>query len=321
MKKSIAQDGKRLLSRVKRLALAAIVVALSVLAWGLIEPYIIDVEKYEVTLANLPDEWHGRRVAVIGDTQVGMWLDNTRTVRRVAEHLTTDQPDVALLVGDFIYHGGKDPEKRIQEVVRLLQPLTDATVPLYAVLGNHDYSATSSREPNIRDGQARQLKAALTDAGILVLENEAVPLFAAGSDSGNPLYVAGIGPHLPRKDRPQEALAEIPEDAPRLVMMHNPASFAGIRAGGAPLAVAGHTHGGQIRLPFPSPEWSMLSLITEGPVHTDGWIEEYGSPGNRLYVNRGIGFSIIPLRINCRPEITYFTLLAGNAAGPSDSAH
>lgn len=315
MKKSTAQDGKRLLSRVKRLALAAIVVALFVLAWGLLEPYFIDVETYEVTLANLPDAWHGRRVAVIGDMQVGMWLDNTATVRWAAERLAAAQPDAVLLVGDFIYHGGSDPEEHIRKVVRLLKPLTDTSIPLYAVLGNHDYSVTSSQEPTIGEARAHRLTAALSDAGIRVLQNETAPLFAAGADGGEPLYLAGIGPHLPRKDRSQEALAAIPEGAPRLVLMHNPASFAAIPGGAAPLAVAGHTHGGQIRLPFPTPEWSMLSLITEGPIHTDGWIEAYGNRGNQLYVNRGIGFSLVPLRIFCRPEITYFTLLTGSDAG------
>lgn len=103
-------------------------------------------------------------------------------------------------------------------------------------------------------------------------------------------------------------------------MMHNPASFTAIPTVGAPLAIAGHTHGGQIRLPFPTPEWSTLSLISEGQVHTDGWIEKYGNPGNRLYVNRGIGFSIVPFRINYRPEITYFTLLAESDAASSTSA-
>lgn len=302
-------------SRARRLVLAALAVVLSVLVWGLTEPYVVDVEKHEVMLANLPDEWHGRRVAVIGDMQVGMWLDNTTTVRWVAERLAAEQPDAVLLVGDFIYHGGSDPEERIGKVVRLLEPLTDTTIPLYAVLGNHDYSVTATQEATIGEARARELTVALSDAGIRVLQNEAVPLFVDGADGGDPLYLAAIGPHLPRKDRPQEALAAIPEGAPRLVMMHNPASFAAIPNDEAPLAVAGHTHGGQIRLPFPTPNWSMLALITEGPIHTDGWIEEYGNRGNRLYVNRGIGFSLVPLRIYCRPEITFFRLLAGSDAG------
>lgn len=52
-----------------------------------------------------------------------------------------------------------------------------------------------------------------------------------------------------------------------------------------------------------------MSLVTESPVATDGWIESgFGAAGNRLYVNRGIGFSVMPLRINCPPELTWVTL-------------
>lgn len=69
--------------------------------------------------------------------------------------------------------------------------------------------------------------------------------------------------------------------------MHNPDTFPQLPAGSAPVAVAGHTHGGQIRVPF-LPEWSYLSLVQEGEVHVDGWVaEEYGEAGNELYVIAG----------------------------------
>lgn len=300
-------NGSVMSPRVKRLGVTILAALLILLVWGLIEPYFIGVENYSIPLANLPRDWNGRRVAVIGDTQIGMWLDNAKTVERAAEQLTEAQPDAVFLLGDFIYHGGNDPDRRIREVVSLLKPLTDTDIPVYAVLGNHDYSVTSSQQPEVKQSRASQLVAALEDAEIRVLQNEAVPLFPGGESSGEPLYLVGVGPHMPNKDRPQDALAAIPEDAPRIVIMHNPKSFAAIEAGEAPLAVAGHTHGGQIRLPF-SPGWSLVSMLAAGEIHTDGWIDDYGKPGNRLYVNRGIGFSYIPIRINCRPEITYFSL-------------
>ena len=99
----------------------------------------------------------------------------------------------------------------------------------------------------------------------------------------------------------------IPAAAPRMVMMHNPETFAKLPANTAPVAVAGHTHGGQFRIPF-APDWSYKSLTAKDRAKVDGWIDDFGAHGNHLYVNRGIGFSTLPLRINTPPEITVFTL-------------
>lgn len=124
------------------------------------------------------------------------------------------------------------------------------------------------------------------------------------------LYIVGVAPSWPGRAAPQEALAQVPAEAPRLVLMHNPAAFAELAAGTAPVAVAGHTHGGQVRLPG-LPQWTWLTYVQSDPVHVDGWItEDYGHGSNRLYVNRGIGFSLLPLRINAVPEVTRFTLRA-----------
>ena len=73
------------------------------------------------------------------------------------------------------------------------------------------------------------------------------------------------------------------------------------------MAVAGHTHGGQLRLPG-APAWTFLTRVQESEVYDDDWVTSHSSPGNNLYVNRGIGFSLVPLRIFCMPELTFFTL-------------
>jgi predicted MPP superfamily phosphohydrolase len=98
--------------------------------------------------------------------------------------------------------------------------------------------------------------------------------------------------------------------------MHNPAAFAALPGGSAPVTLAAHTHGGQVRLPFGLfPEWSWMTLVREAGFYgeADGWIDGYGRPGNRLYINRGIGFSIIPMRLFCPPEATLITLRAAPA--------
>ena len=293
------------------LTIAGLLVLL--LAWGLIEPYLIDREPHVARVPDLPAAWEGKQVAQISDWQVGMWLDNEPTIRRIIRRILKEQPALVLLTGDFIYHPGRSPQEELRKVADLLRPLRASGIPAYAVLGNHDYDVTGP-DASAREQLARAVRDTLENAGATVLQNEAVPLASPGDRqegddmaAGSTLFLVGIGPHLPDQDEPAAALADAPDEAPRLVMMHNPDTFARLPARSAPLAVAGHTHGGQVRLPF-TPAWTWLTYAKEDRVHADGWIDGYGRPGNRLYVNRGIGFSALPLRINCMPELTLFTL-------------
>lgn len=246
---------------------------------------------------------------MIGDWQVGMWLDNTLTINRIVDQLVEERPDLVLIIGDFIYHPMKSPSQELNKVSDAVRPLAQSGIPTYAVLGNHDYGM-SSKKANPNQQLAAKVKATLEGVGVEVFQNEAIalsPSESSNSVTATPLYLVGIGANWPNNDKPEVALSKVPSGAPRFVMMHNPDSFDQMPPSTAPVAVAGHTHGGQISLPF-TPEWSWLTFSKQDKVHTDGWIDGYGKPGNRLYVNRGVGFSMIPIRINAPPEVTLFTL-------------
>lgn len=275
----------------------------AVLAWGLLEPYVLDKPQYEVQMPNLPPELDGQRVAVMGDFQIGMWLSNRRTVQRAISAAREARPAAVLLLGDFIYKLAQPDAPQITDVASLVEPLCQDGIPTYAVLGNHDYDLLwPSDEPQYDLAQA--LVAALERVGVVVLQNEAVAL--PGTNAG--LYIVGLGSHYAANDFPELAFSRVPPAAARIVMMHHPASFAKIAPGCAPLAVAGHTHAGQLRLPF-APHWSYLSLLEKEVVQAGGWSRSsYGQPGNHLYVNRGIGFNLLPLRFNAPPELTFFSL-------------
>lgn len=278
---------------------------LALIVWGLVEPYILDEEEETVVIPNLPTAWSGKKIGQISDFQVGMWWDNVATVAKSVDKLIEEQPAAVLISGDFIYHATPNPKEEINEVINLIRPLTEAKIPTYAVLGNHDYGMKSQKMPP-KNELATQLEQALEAIDIRVLTNEAVKLPLNNRESN--LYLVGIGAHWANNDKVNAALAQLPADSPRIVMMHNPDSFINFPANTAPFAVAGHTHGGQIRLPY-LPQSSWLAFAKKVRVVADEWVaEDYGKPGNRMYVNRGIGFSDVPIRINCAPEITFFTL-------------
>jgi predicted MPP superfamily phosphohydrolase len=274
--------------------------------WGTaVEPRLVATEEERVPIPALPEDWEGQHVAVFADIQVGMWWANTGTVRDAVKEIVAARPALVLFAGDFVY---KPDSATVREAVALLRPLADSGIPTIAVLGNHDYSLYEETS-EIRPELAAYLEGLVEEMGIPVLTNEAVPVEPPGG--GDPLYVAGIGSEWAEEAHPDRALAAVPAEAPRLVLMHNPTTFPRVPAGAAPLAVAGHTHGGQIRIPF-LPHTSWLEIIGPDDLVVDGWATEgVGQPGNRLYVNRGIGFSVVPVRINCTPEVTVFQLERG----------
>lgn len=304
------------------------------LVWGvLIEPRFYSVSEETVEIPNLPAEFENKQIALIADLQVGMWFNNTDTIKEIVGEIARRRPAAVLIAGDFVYRPTDDDDDtmevrneasedrediraEIEKVINLLRPLSDAKIPVYAVLGNHDY-AMEKRKAVKLEWVADELEKSLEKSGVKILRNEAVPVAppktnssVEKTDSGSELFIAGIDSLYAGRAAAAAALRSVPGDAPRIFLMHHPELFAELPENSAPLAVAAHTHGGQIRLPF-TPEWSWLSFKTEGEARADGWIDDFGKKGNRLYVNRGIGFSLFPIRINCLPELTIFTLKRG----------
>jgi uncharacterized protein len=294
---------------IKRTGIIAAIAIAAVLIWGFIEPYIIDIEREEAAISNLPAAWEGKEIAVIGDFQVGMWMDNASVISRVVDRLIEKDPEAVLLLGDYVYHPADDRKIQMEKVSDELGRLEKANIQVFAVLGNHDY-AMAKPDDKINVEEANRVEGVLSSQGFTVLRNEAVPLtledngITVNKENENTLYLGGLGATWPANVDASKALKDIPENAPRLFMMHNPEAFTKLPANSAPVAIAGHTHGGQYRTPF-TPDWSYKDLTSSEEAHLDGWIEDsYGSKGNSLYVNRGIGMSLFPMRVNCPPEIT-----------------
>lgn len=292
-------------SLMKKITIGMVSFISILVVWGLIEPYVIDIEEEEAAITNLSSAWEEEKIAVIGDFQVGMWLDNTATVEWMIEDLIEMNPRAVLLTGDYVYHATDGQQDEITKIVELLRPLTASGIPVFGVLGNHDYAMKApNNDPN--EELAQKISSQLEETGVQMLQNESAVLEGT-NESQEGLYIVGIDSEWADRDNPSQAFSNVPESAPRLVLMHNPDTFKKIQPTVAPVATAGHTHGGQMRIPF-TENWSYLALVQEGEIHADGWIPEYGAEGNNLYVNRGVGFSLVPLRIFCPPEITVFTL-------------
>ncbi len=298
-----------------------------------IEPRLVDFQEETVHIPNLPKDWENKKIVLIADMQIGMWFGNEETVKQIVSRIIKLRPAVVLIAGDFVYKPTDDDnlsdveredvknfEEEVNQAVALLRPLTEAKIETYAVLGNHDYGM--SYPDSVKNERlAEDIRQKLESPKIKVLDNRAVPLSLLNKtgETDNPnefdnsadFYVIGIGSSYADNARPKAALADIPDDSARVIFMHEPDTFIDFAPNTAPFAVAGHTHGGQIRIPF-TESWSWMALLSNEKIKVDGWIKDYEKTGNRLYVNRGIGFSSFPVRINCRPELTVFRLQRGN---------
>ena len=256
---------------------------------GEIARHEIDVVHRPISIANLPASFAGLRIVQISDLHLDEFTEPfflKRVVRRVNELAA----DVVLLTGDFVTLGSFTFLDGISSAHQCAKLVSAITCPLrYAILGNHDVGVG-----------AALVTRALQDNGIPVLVNQFVPL-ERGADR---IWLCGVddpGTSWPDLDR---AIPAHPE-APVILMAHEP-DFANVvlhhpRGPLVDLMLSGHTHGGQVRLPFGKP----LVLPPMGRIYPEGL---FHLKKMQLYVNRGIGTVGLPFRLNCPPEITVITL-------------
>ena len=287
MSVQIANPTSRITRRKFLLTSGASAAALALYA-GEIARHEIDVVQRPIPIRNLPTPFHGFRVVQISDIHLDEYTEPF-FLERVVQRVNDLRPDCVLLTGDFVTVGAFTAVAR-NGAHRAAEILSTLTCPLrYAVLGNHDVGVG-----------APLVVHALESNGIPVLVNRAVPL----ERNGSCLWICGVDD--PGTSIPDLALT-IPArpDGPVILMAHEPDYADAVvqhpRFPLIDLMLSGHSHGGQIRLPFLGP----IVLPPMGRAYPEG-LFRFGQM--QLYVNRGIGTVGLPFRLNCPPEITVLTL-------------
>jgi hypothetical protein len=236
---------------------------------------------YEVRELDLP---FGRRVRVVQLTDIHSGLYMSREeMRRYAEQVNALRPDVFVLTGDYISNSMRFLPPCLEEMARV-----SARCGRFATLGNHEHWY----------GQLEELQAIFNRHGISLLQNGHQVI----ETPEGPFAVAGIddlrtgAPDLPA------ALRGIAPGIPTILLSHRPEIFPQAAAGGIALTLAGHYHGGQIKLSLPGGDISLAHLRTPYP---EGL---YRINDSHLYVSRGIGTTFTPVRLNAPPEVTLLHL-------------
>jgi uncharacterized protein len=249
----------------------------------------LDTVHQTIAIKNLPDPFHGYRIVQLSDIHLDEFTEPF-FLEHVVHKVNELAPDLVLLTGDFVTRGSLTFIASTHAAHRCAEILNTLTSPLrYAILGNHDVSVS-----------APLVIHALTSNGTPVLVNQ----YVAIERNGERLWLCGTDD--PNTSHPDLNLA-VPAkpDGPVLLMSHEPDYADNVmqhpRGQLVDLMLAGHSHGGQVRLPFVGP----LILPPLGEKYVQGY---FRFPNMQLYVNRGIGTVGLPFRLNCPPEITVITL-------------
>jgi hypothetical protein len=222
------------------------------------------------------------RVVQVSDIHSGLFMTPSR-MRQCAEAVQQLQPDLFVLTGDFISNS-----------MSYLAPCVEAMAHVrarygsFAVLGNHEHWY----------GEPEEFVAAFDAAGITVLQNEHRVI---ETDRGR-IAVAGIDDLRFGKPDLDRALADLDPLLPTILLSHRPEIFPRAAARGVALTLAGHYHGGQVNVKLFGFTLNVARLLSP---YTEGL---YRLGGSHLYVNRGLGTTGTPVRINAPPEITLFHL-------------
>ena len=253
------------------------------------------VAKREVSLGlTKTKELKGLKVVLTSDwhfTKRPLWRVMTiERAREIVNEINAAKPDIIILAGDFIAEEDYKPKLAStaeEEIATILGELK-AKYGVYATLGNHDWWF---------NGEA--FKSALQHHNITVLENNSIKI------NGLNLWLSGIGDSLTGHAKADLAVKNIPYNAPSIITMHDPGALkllANKWKNRNSLFLAGHTHGGQVYLPYYG------APIVPGMAPRKwayGWVK-YNN--HNMYVTSGLGVSILPIRFNMRPEWVEFKI-------------
>ena len=268
-------------------ALFLLLLLLGVGIWSFfIEPNRLVIHQEVIQIDNWPKDLSGLRIAVISDIHTGAPFVNDNKLREIVARTNQLNPDLVVLLGDYMSPNSWHSHRVEPEVTAAGLKDLHAPLGVYSVLGNHDWWYNGDK-----------VRAAFEQNGIHVLENEVAEIKWQNSS----FWIVGLADLWTRPQRIQETLAKVPVGSTIVAITHNPDIFPRLPRS-VPLLLAGHTHGGQLKIPFIG---SPIEPSDFGQRYAAGHVFEND---HHLFVTTGIGTSILPIRFGVPPEIVLLTI-------------
>jgi predicted MPP superfamily phosphohydrolase len=261
-------------------------------AAGLVASYPVVVERhliltnhYRLPVPHLPPAFAGFRIVHLTDLHYGVPV-SLAVIRGVIQRVNRLDRDLVVCTGDYVHERGTTTE--LDAVWPLLADL-HAPFGVHAVLGNHDHWADTERSQQWLRESEQDLR-----HKVRVIEKR-----------GGRLWIAGAGDLWEDHRNLDAVLRGIPDADCRLVLAHNPDTADSAFSRRVDLLIAGHTHGGQVVVPFVGPP----ILAVHNRTYSSGF--KTSPRGMGVFISKGIGWSFCPIRFNCPPEIAVLELVPG----------
>ncbi|MGG3797778.1 metallophosphoesterase [Metabacillus fastidiosus] len=252
-----------------------------------IEPSLLDITPITFTHPKIPAGFNGLKIVQFSDTHLSEFYPLSRLEKIVAK-INDLGPDLLIFTGDLI--DKPNQYRAYKQVAPVLRTLS-ASVGKFAIYGNHDHG-----------GYGTDIyKDIMEESGFNLLKNEVKRITLR---DGSMIQIAGIDDLMLGLPNYEKTLGKLNEGLFSILLAHEPDAAIQSKHYPVDLQLSGHSHGGQIQLPFYGP------LITPpfASVYTEGM---YDVNQMKVYVNRGLGMTRLPFRFFCKPEITVFTLQKG----------
>lgn len=247
-----------------------------------IERNIVQVNRYKIPVANLPLSFHGFTLAHLTDIHLGFLVSET-FVEEIVHRTNQLNTDAIVCTGDYVHN--RNTIEEIDKVWPILSKLS-ARYGVYSVLGNHDHWGDSSRSLYWLERSGQNIR---HQCKAIYMGKDRILIGGAGDFWGDKLNI-------------DKAFLSSDQGDCRILLAHNPDSVDTEFDTPLSLVLSGHTHGGQVVIPF----LGTPRLPVENKAYSSGLI---ATPKTPLFISRGIGWAIVPVRFNCYPEIAVLELV------------
>ena len=252
-----------------------------------IERNIVQINRYKIPIDNLPESFNGIRLVQLTDLHLGFMVSES-FIARIVHKTNQLKPDIIICTGDYVHK--RNSTEEIDKVWPILSKLK-AKYGVFSVLGNHDHWADFERSMYWLERSGQNIRYACKQ-------------IYKGKER---ILIAGAGDYWEDDLNIDKTFSCSDQDDCRVLLSHNPDSVDTKYNTSLSLVISGHTHGGQVVIPFFGPP----KLPVKNKEYSSGLID---AGKTKVFISKGIGWAIYPVRFNCYPEIAILELFQSKIA-------